>query len=481
MTLDEHVVRIRYEADLEAFNKAIAIAERETGSAVARMARVLGGLHQPFDALFEQLSALQEAANSFKLPAEQITALETLTDRIAANTAVLNNNLKEIRGTASSLARDIEGALIPLSDPQLEKNLEALKELFEGSTGDDPAASLANRIVAGAAIAGLAVSLAPGAAAVGVPLGFLVGFKLEEIVDAAASAIDAMMGLVSAEEQGVEAANDLLNRFNTIVQQTDDWATAQERVAKALADSAASLCTIAEKLDGIKQNGGGLPICCESGGSNGRPQIGRPPFARPGLLKPDGEFATGGRVFGGGAFLVGERGPEIFVPDRAGRILPNSFLSGSSGGGLGASFSGLTDEIQLLGTAIEEALGGLPEEFGLVADALDGVLNEALSGNIRSWGELREAALGAAEEVLGGILQSEEVRGEIGELADVIDGVLNQALSGSIDSWEDLGRVALDVLQQIATEILKTQLAGQGGGGGFLGAVGDQSEFLVAA
>ena len=191
--------------------------------------------------------------------------------------------------------------------------------------------------------------------------------------------------------------------------------------------------------------------------------------------------ASGGSVAPGLAFLVGERGPEIFVPDRAGRILPNSFLSSGNSVDLDASFAGLTDEVERLGMAIDEALGDLPEEFGLVADAIDGVLNEALAGNIRSWEDLRDVALGAAHEVLSGILQSEEVRAEIGELADVIDGVLNQALNGSIDSWEDLGRVALDVLQQIATEILKTQLAGQGGGGGFLGAVGDQSEFLVAA
>ena len=49
------------------------------------------------------------------------------------------------------------------------------------------------------------------------------------------------------------------------------------------------------------------------------------------------------------------------------------------------------------------------------------------------------------------------MRAEIGALADVINNVLNQALSGSIDSWEDLGRVALELLEQILRQILETQ------------------------
>lgn len=46
----------------------------------------------------------------------------------------------------------------------------------------------------------------------------------------------------------------------------------------------------------------------------------------------DGEFADGGSVSAGGTFLVGERGPELFRPAAAGTIIPNSELSGGSGG-----------------------------------------------------------------------------------------------------------------------------------------------------
>jgi len=39
-----------------------------------------------------------------------------------------------------------------------------------------------------------------------------------------------------------------------------------------------------------------------------------------------GARAYGGPVFSGGAYLVGERGPELFTPDRAGQITPNHRL-----------------------------------------------------------------------------------------------------------------------------------------------------------
>lgn len=42
--------------------------------------------------------------------------------------------------------------------------------------------------------------------------------------------------------------------------------------------------------------------------------------------------AVGGPVGGGSLYTVGEKGPELFVPDSAGRIIPNASLRGGSGG-----------------------------------------------------------------------------------------------------------------------------------------------------
>lgn len=41
--------------------------------------------------------------------------------------------------------------------------------------------------------------------------------------------------------------------------------------------------------------------------------------------------ASGGPVFGGGAYLVGEQGPELFVPQTSGTVVPNSALRGGGG------------------------------------------------------------------------------------------------------------------------------------------------------
>jgi len=52
-----------------------------------------------------------------------------------------------------------------------------------------------------------------------------------------------------------------------------------------------------------------------------------------GLSSLFGERASGGPVTGGQPYIVGERGPELFVPGASGSIVPNSAL-GSAGGGL---------------------------------------------------------------------------------------------------------------------------------------------------
>ncbi|MEI8360942.1 MAG: hypothetical protein WCG01_02345 [bacterium] len=48
-----------------------------------------------------------------------------------------------------------------------------------------------------------------------------------------------------------------------------------------------------------------------------------------GMLGFGGARAGGGSVFGGQAYLVGEQGPELFVPSGGGNIVPNNRLGGS--------------------------------------------------------------------------------------------------------------------------------------------------------
>jgi hypothetical protein len=60
-------------------------------------------------------------------------------------------------------------------------------------------------------------------------------------------------------------------------------------------------------------------------------------------------FANGGRPPVGRASIVGERGPELFVPDTAGTIIPNHRL----GGGGGAMASNIVVNVDASGTSVE--------------------------------------------------------------------------------------------------------------------------------
>jgi len=43
-----------------------------------------------------------------------------------------------------------------------------------------------------------------------------------------------------------------------------------------------------------------------------------------------GARAAGGPVMGGGTYLVGERGPELFTPGTSGNITPNGAMGGNT-------------------------------------------------------------------------------------------------------------------------------------------------------
>jgi len=56
------------------------------------------------------------------------------------------------------------------------------------------------------------------------------------------------------------------------------------------------------------------------------------------------ELANGGTVSGNSPYIVGERGPELFVPTGSGRIVPNHQLGGSGGGNIFINVSGAIDQ-----------------------------------------------------------------------------------------------------------------------------------------
>ena len=76
---------------------------------------------------------------------------------------------------------------------------------------------------------------------------------------------------------------------------------------------------------------------------------------------PMGSFANGGRPPVGRPSIVGERGAELFVPDRAGTIIPNHELGGSTNivvnvDASGSNVEGDEDEGRALGIALSAAI-----------------------------------------------------------------------------------------------------------------------------
>lgn len=63
----------------------------------------------------------------------------------------------------------------------------------------------------------------------------------------------------------------------------------------------------------------------------GTTRVGAPPATTTGgatPAKPPGHSAMGGPIYAGVPRLVGEQGPEVFVPNASGRVVPNSLLQG---------------------------------------------------------------------------------------------------------------------------------------------------------
>jgi len=71
-------------------------------------------------------------------------------------------------------------------------------------------------------------------------------------------------------------------------------------------------------------------------------------------IKSVGARMAGGPVKGGGAYMVGERGPELFMPKRSGQIVPNTALGA---GGRGMNVVGPTTNVVVQGSADAQTIG----------------------------------------------------------------------------------------------------------------------------
>ena len=183
---------------------------------------------------------------------------------------------------------------------------------------------------------------------------------VDRIADMAAGyskSLDFTVQLTEQQKQQKELADGIANTvgqgmagaFNALIQGSEDFGTSLRRIASGvLIDIANQLLqvfviqkainAISGFLGGGGGGGGGLSYAGVSGNALGISVISggfnAVPFAPTGLgfgsgFGIMGERAMGGSVTAGQPYLVGERGPELFMPGRSGGIAPaGSFGSG---------------------------------------------------------------------------------------------------------------------------------------------------------
>ena len=132
---------------------------------------------------------------------------------------------------------------------------------------------------------------------------------LQDWADKADAALDKVGGTANATSDAIQKTNDKLQALTIAFNTPLPGADIDPAVARLMAGGA----TFAEAWAATATT--------------------RDPFAR-NNVNPFGARAAGGPVSGGVPYLVGERGPELFVPGATGAIVP---LNASTGGGGGAA------------------------------------------------------------------------------------------------------------------------------------------------
>ena len=145
----------------------------------------------------------------------------------------------------------------------------------------------------------------------------------EDELQALRDQLDINFQLEQKDQQRIEAAKLLKQQQEQQLQQYREMADVIENGIKgAIMGAIDGSKSLGASLAGILKQLGGMFLSRGIGSFKSADGTGGS-----GLL---GMFANGGRPPVGRPSIVGERGPELFVPDRAGTIVPNNQLGGST-------------------------------------------------------------------------------------------------------------------------------------------------------
>lgn len=171
------------------------------------------------------------------------------------------------------------------------------------------------------------------------------------------------MGLVNLGTLSMITSLETANEFLKDTQDITNYTVALNNLWTAL-QNVQTASDIQSQLTGIGLGGGSQTTSANGtqlangtivGGSlpSGYTQIGT--VSATDLTPVYGPKAAGGPVFGNTPYLVGEQGPEIFVPNGSGNIVPNNMLGG--GGSATISQSDMVYLGKIIASEIQKAIG----------------------------------------------------------------------------------------------------------------------------
>jgi len=126
---------------------------------------------------------------------------------------------------------------------------------------------------------------------------------------------NALDGMTDALTAGITGAANFADAMKSMAKSVVD-SLIKMLIQKYIVDAAFGAITSYFGSGGSGSTGSGAT----SGGESGIPQF-----------DPRGYAAIGGPVESGSPYIVGERGPEMFVPNQKGAIIPNNKLGGGGG------------------------------------------------------------------------------------------------------------------------------------------------------
>ena len=217
----------------------------------------------------------------------------------------------------ATTAANALGSELGFTDSQTNALIDKFKKLSELDPFED--ASKAAKVLAD--INGVLLTVMDTASVKSLETAGSVQVLLEQLLklDGAVTKVNTnvpnMFGLVrsEAEELGGAIATSVGASFKSIIDGTKSTSEAFKSMAASIIDQLIQVLIIQQLVGGVGKGGK------NSGGTG-----------LSGFFSGTGK-AIGGSVQGNSTYLVGERGPELFMPNSSGSIVPNNKMGGGGG------------------------------------------------------------------------------------------------------------------------------------------------------